>query len=1110
MVIGGSTNDWYTPVDGKAVGGVSYLNSFPWDTDTPNFAFAADFQFPEDIAEVISHETGHSLGLVHDSQFRFYKDVGADPPETVRLFVEYYAGHGSGDTAWAPIMGVGYGKNITQWSKGEYFNATNDKDGANPLQDDLAVITSGNGFDYRTDDHGDTTATASPVVQDPLTADSDTSLFEGEGIIERNTDIDFFSFTVEGLGELVSLDIQPFYNGPNLDVLAKLYDSSGAVIATSDSIDELGATFVDQALLPGTYYVSVEGGSRPITFIDPTFHPDLFEAEGNPPDPALPPDLSDWGYSNYGSLGYYSIAGTRKKSLVVGVDFDIDGGASPTNWNQYTGGTTPETLTDLISELGETVPFTLSINSTGNMIDGVGSANPIDGTDLPNHGLPLDELGGYVSTTDDTLTFTWGNLVPNSVYQIYVFGHADINAENSVIVDGGQWNGVQQSYSFTQVVSPEGLVVNNNAPGNDDLSTYSLLVISDGNGEITITAAGAEGLPLAIAGLAISPTKVGSISGQKWDDANGNRANDSGEAGLPDWVIYLDLNNDGQLNSSSGQDVTVPAPEVPQDLLDNATFKNELTFDEPGEILDLNVSLDITHTYDADLRVYLVSPSGTKVKLFANIGGANDNFTNTTLDDEAAISITSGLAPYTGSFRPQESLSAFDGEDAAGIWTLEVQDDANGDTGMLNSWSITVNTAPVFLEPYAVTDASGNYTFTDLPAGQYYVREHFLDQQTQDGWKQTLAPAPVTVRSGADVTDVDFGNWIPVAQEGSIQGQKFSDLNGDGVKDANEPGLGDWIVYIDANHNGERDIANSPTTIAATDLPKAITDFHTINSQVTFDGLGTVFSVEVTLDITHSFVGDLNAYLIGPSGRQVELFTEVGGQYNDLHNITLDDSAARSIATLGIDDLPYSGTWQPEGHLSDFIGEDAAGLWTLQISDTAFADQGTLNSWSLKITSGEVYRTTDDDGNYSFDALPPGDYVVREESKSGWVQIPPAVTQLPAGAAVPAAEWSGSQWNVTIAGVDDPNDPDGPDSHRNIKNVDFGNQAVQALPGDFDRSGVVDMRDYVLWRKTLGTSVSNPYDGADGDGNSMVEQADYTICAATTVTSQITKPTMRR
>jgi subtilisin-like proprotein convertase family protein len=307
------------------------------------------------------------------------------------------------------------------------------------------------------------------------------------------------------------------------------------------------------------------------------------------------------------------------------------------------------------------------------------------------------------------------------------------------------------------------------------------------------------------------------------------------------------------------------------------------------------------------------------------------------------------------------------------------------------------------------------------------------------------------------------------------------------VKDGNETGLGGSIVYIDTNQNGVRDVATSPTEIPSTDVPQPITDFSTINSQVQFDGLGSVFNVTVTLDITHSFVGDLDAYLISPSGRQVELFTEVGGQYNDFHDLTLDDSASRSISTLDADDLPYTGSWRPEGLLSDFIGEDAGGTWTLQIRDTAFADQGTLNSWSLQISSGEIYRTTDQDGNYEFDNLPAGDYSVRQDLQPGFLPVDPAVTSIP------GADWANSQWGVSIVAIDDPNDPDGPDSHRNVKNVDFSNQALQILPGDFDRNGAVDGSDYVVWRMQAGTTVADPFSGADANGDGTVDAADLAI-----------------
>ena len=54
-------------------------------------------------------------------------------------------------------------------------------------------------------------------------------------------------------------------------------------------------------------------------------------------------------------------------------------------------------------------------------------------------------------------------------YQIYVFGHADQEARNFVEIVGGEWNGVVQTFNFTQMVSPDGLAVNDDvAPGGDE------------------------------------------------------------------------------------------------------------------------------------------------------------------------------------------------------------------------------------------------------------------------------------------------------------------------------------------------------------------------------------------------------------------------------------------------------------------------------------------------------------------------------------------------------------------------------------------------------------------------------------------------------------------
>ena len=105
-------------------------------------------------------------------------------------------------------------------------------------------------------------------------------------------------------------------------------------------------------------------------------------------------------------------------------------------------------------------------------------------------------------------------------------------------------------------------------------------------------------------------------------------------------------------------------------------------------IADVNVTVDITHTWDSNLWAYLYAPSGSFTELFRVVGGSGDNFTNTTLDDDAAISIWGGAAPFTGRFRPTGSLSFLEGEAAFGTWSLRVYDDTALDEGTINSWSL--------------------------------------------------------------------------------------------------------------------------------------------------------------------------------------------------------------------------------------------------------------------------------------------------------------------------------------------------------------------------------------------------------------------------------------
>ncbi len=108
---------------------------------------------------------------------------------------------------------------------------------------------------------------------------------------------------------------------------------------------------------------------------------------------------------------------------------------------------------------------------------------------------------------------------------------------------------------------------------------------------------------------------------------------------------------------------------------------------------DLNVTINIDHTYVEDLNIKLISPSGIEVLLCDGVGGSGNNFTNTYFDDSAADPISSGTAPFIGSYQPIGNLSDFVGENMQGDWTLSIEDTENLDGGTLNSWALEFCTA---------------------------------------------------------------------------------------------------------------------------------------------------------------------------------------------------------------------------------------------------------------------------------------------------------------------------------------------------------------------------------------------------------------------------------
>jgi hypothetical protein len=130
---------------------------------------------------------------------------------------------------------------------------------------------------------------------------------------------------------------------------------------------------------------------------------------------------------------------------------------------------------------------------------------------------------------------------------------------------------------------------------------------------------------------------------------------------------------------------------------------------DPFVITDLDVRIDITHTNVFDLQLFLQSPAGTRICLnmyhFTEFF-EGENYMQTIFDDEAEDPIEEGEPPFTGRFRPKaidplNLLETFSGENADGIWRLQIYDMWPVDTGTLDSFELVITTpepaAAVFL-----------------------------------------------------------------------------------------------------------------------------------------------------------------------------------------------------------------------------------------------------------------------------------------------------------------------------------------------------------------------------------------------------------------------------
>lgn len=275
-------------------GGVSYVGKFgatDFQTYSPTWVF--DYNSPDPAAmkamsDAVSHEVGHNLGLSHDGN----------------ATQEYESGFTASATApsWGPIMGAPYGQLLSQWCKGDYI-------GANNKEDDLAIIAQN--MPYRGNDNGG--------VSSPQGLTLSNKVFSTSGFIGRTGEIDAFRISLgDGPMTAVATTFRTTggTDGGNLDIKLSLLTDKGAVVATDNPPATVDAS-ISTTVTEGTYILTIE------------------------PSGAGNPTSARNGYTNYGSLGQYTLSGTGVTSTGGNGNVGGNGGSSANNNSGGAGTETP-------------------------------------------------------------------------------------------------------------------------------------------------------------------------------------------------------------------------------------------------------------------------------------------------------------------------------------------------------------------------------------------------------------------------------------------------------------------------------------------------------------------------------------------------------------------------------------------------------------------------------------------------------------------------------------------------------------------------------------------------------------------------------------------------
>ena len=366
----------------------------------------------------------------------------------------------------------------------------------------------------------------------------------------------------------------------------------------------------------------------------------------------------------------------------------------------------------------------------------------------------------------------------------------------------------------------------------------------------------------------------------------------------------------GQFTQTRSPNLAIPYDNVVSDTV---------TVSDSGTATSVSVAVDITHTYIQDLKIDLVAPDGTTKTLHDNSGGSANNINQTYTPPFGSVAIS-------------------------GAWTLKMHDNYAEDSGVLKSWTLTINYGDT-----ATTTTVSPVTSISGSGGTYYVTvssstdgTYNLDLVSSGHNIEDAADNPLTNRSptGADETYtvstavIDNTNprlasierYSPASQNTNSQSLIYKATFSEDVTGVTASDF--TLSHSSTGGGGATTTTGQFTQTRSPNL--AIPYDNVVSDTVTVSDSGTATSVSVAVDITHTYIQDLKIDLVAPDGTTKTLHDNSGGSANNINQ-----------------------TYTPP-----FGSVAISGAWTLKMHDNYAEDSGDLKSWTLTINYGDTATTT--------------------------------------------------------------------------------------------------------------------------------------------------------